>query len=109
MSETPNKIYLSENELPKAWYNLRADMKTQHAPLRNPATLEPITDPAQLSPIFCEELAKQELNTTDRFIELPEEIYEYYKLYRPSPLIRAYNLEKELGTPAKIFYKFEGN
>lgn len=106
--EVPYKIYLSEEELPKYWYNVRADMKTDHAPILNPATLKPVTV-ADLEPVFCTELAKQELNTTDRYIEIPEEVRNFYKMYRPGPLVRAYYLEKALGTPAKIYYKFEGN
>ena len=108
MSHIPYRTYLTEEQTPKYWYNLRADMKEQHDPLLNPATMQPVTV-EDLRPVFCDELAKQELNSTDRYIPIPEEIQEFYKLYRPSPLIRAYNLEKELGTPAKIYYKFEGN
>ena len=106
--EIPYKIYLEEDEMPKAWYNLRADMKVKPAPLLNPATHEPATLD-MLSQVFCRELAEQELNVTDAFIEIPEEIRSFYKMYRPSPLVRAYCLEKKLGTPAKIYYKFEGN
>lgn len=106
--EIPYKIYLEENEMPKAWYNLRADMKNKPAPLLNPGTLQPVTM-EELSGIFCEELAKQELNDTDAWIEIPEEIRGFYRMYRPSPLVRAYCLEKKLETPAKIYYKFEGN
>lgn len=104
----PYKIYLEENEMPKQWYNVRADMKQKPAPLLNPATMKPVTS-EELSQIFCEELVKQELNDTDRYIDIPEEILEFYKMYRPSPLVRAYCLEKKLDTPAKIYYKFEGN
>lgn len=107
MKNIPYKIFLSEEELPKAWYNVRADMKTDHAPILNPATLKPVTV-SDLEPVFCTELAKQELNTTDRYIEIPGEVRDFYKMYRPSPLVRAYCLEKALGTPAKIYYKFEG-
>lgn len=107
MSKIPYKIYLSEDELPKQWYNVRADMKEQHAPLLNPATHKPVTH-EELSAIFCDELASQELNAADAYIDIPEEIQEFYKMFRPSPLVRAYCLEKELGTPAKIYYKFEG-
>jgi tryptophan synthase beta chain len=103
----PYKIYLSEEEIPKAWYNVRADMKTDHRPILHPGTLQPVTE-ADLTPVFCDELVKQELNDKDRFIEIPEEIRNFYKMYRPSPLVRAYCLEKELGTPAKIYYKYEG-
>ena len=103
----PYKTYLSEDELPKAWYNLRADMKTDHRPMLNPATLQPCTV-ADLEPVFCNELAKQELNTADRFIPIPEEVLDFYKMYRPSPLVRAYCLEKALDTPAHIYYKYEG-
>ncbi len=106
--DIPYKIYLEEKEMPASWYNVRADMKTKPAPLLNPATLKPCTE-EDLKPVFCEELVKQELNNTDRFIEIPEEIRNFYKMYRPSPLVRAYFLEKKLGTPAHIYYKFEGN
>ncbi|MEG1017581.1 MAG: pyridoxal-phosphate dependent enzyme, partial [Oscillospiraceae bacterium] len=108
MKEIPYKIYLSEDELPSSWYNVRADMKTDHAPILNPRTFEPVTVD-DLSHVFCTELASQELNSQDRFIEIPQEIRDFYKMYRPSPLVRAYCLEKALGTPAKIYYKFEGN
>ena len=104
----PYKIYLEESELPKAWYNVRADMKNKPAPLLNPGTLEPMT-PEELEHVFCSELVRQELNDTDAYIEIPEEIRDFYKMYRPSPLVRAYCLEKKLGTPAMIYYKFEGN
>ena len=106
--EIPYKIYLSEKELPKKWLNLRAFMDKKPAPLLNPKTLEPITH-EDLSKVFCSELAKQELDDTTEYIDIPEEIRNFYKMYRPAPLIRAYCLEKALGTPAKIYYKFEGN
>ncbi len=106
--EIPYKIYLSEDELPVDWYNVRADMKNKPAPLLNPATREPMKF-EDLRPVFCDELIKQELNDTDRLIPIPAEIREFYKMYRPAPLVRAYCLEKKLGTPAKIYYKFEGN
>ncbi len=110
MPETkiPYKIYLNENELPKQWYNLRADMKNKPAPLLNPGTGEPMK-PEELEAVFCSELVKQELDNTTPYIDIPDEIYNFYKMYRPSPLVRAYFLEKKLGTPAKIYYKFEGN
>ena len=104
----PYKIYLNENEMPKAWYNLRADMKNKPAPLLNPGTLQPMTA-QELSGVFCEELVRQELDDTTPFFEIPEEIRSFYKMYRPSPLVRAYCLEEKLQTPAKIYYKFEGN
>lgn len=104
----PYKIYLEENEMPKTWYNVRADMKNKPAPLLNPGTLKPMTA-AELSGVFCDELVKQELDDVTPYIEIPEEIREFYNMYRPSPLVRAYCLEKKLGTPAKIYYKFEGN
>ena len=107
-NEIPYKIYLSESELPKSWYNLRADMKNKPAPLLHPGTHQPLKL-EELTPIFCEELAKQELDDKTPYIEIPEEIRNFYKMYRPSPLVRAYCLEKQLGTPAKIYYKFEGN
>ena len=106
--EIPYKIYLTENELPKEWYNVRADMRTDHRPLLNPATHEPVTL-AELEPVFCTELAKQELNDKDAYIEIPKPVRDFYKMYRPSPLVRAYCLEKYLDTPAEIYYKFEGN
>lgn len=106
--KTPYKTYLEENEIPKTWYNLRADMKNKPAPLLNPGTLKPVTID-ELSGIFCRELAEQELNNTDREIVIPDEIYHFYKMYRPSPLVHAEFLEKALDTPAHIFYKFEGN
>ena len=104
----PYKIYLEENEMPKAWYNVRADMKNKPAPLLNPGTLQPMTED-ELAHVFCRELAKQELDETTAFIPIPQEIRDFYRMYRPSPLVRAYCLEKALGTPAKIYYKFEGN
>ena len=104
----PHKIYLDENEIPRQWYNVRADMKNKPAPLLNPGTLEPMGY-EDLRPVFCDELIKQELDNDTRFFDIPEEIVDYYKTYRPSPLGRAYNLEKALGTPAHIYYKFEGN
>lgn len=106
--EIPYKIYLEESEMPKAWYNLRADMKNKPAPLLNPGTHQPMKA-EELAGVFCDELIKQELDDTTRFFEIPEEIRNFYKMYRPSPLVRAYCLEKALGTPAKIYYKFEGN
>jgi tryptophan synthase beta chain len=106
--EIPYKIYLNESEIPTRWYNLRADMKNKPAPLLNPGTGKPMTL-EELSGVFCTELAKQELNDTDPYIEIPQEIVSFYKMYRPSPLVRAYCLEEKLGTPAHIYYKFEGN
>ena len=110
MAETkiPYKIYLNEDEMPTAWYNLRADMKVKPAPLLNPATGKPMTA-QDLAPVFCDELVAQELDETTPYIAIPEEIRNFYKMYRPSPLVRAYCLEEKLGTPAKIYYKFEGN
>lgn len=104
----PYKIYLDEEEMPKSWYNLRADMKNKPAPLLNPATHQPMTK-EELSAVFCEELVNQELDETTANFEIPEEIRNFYKMYRPSPLVRAYCLEEKLKTPAKIYYKFEGN
>ena len=104
----PVKTYLEENELPKAWYNVRADMKKKPAPLLNPGTGKPVTF-EDLQPVFCDELIKQELDNDTRFFEIPEDILTFYKMYRPSPLVRAYFLEQALGTPAHIYYKFEGN
>ena len=104
----PYKIYLNENEMPAAWYNLRADMKHKPAPLLHPGTLEPMKA-EDLAGVFCEELVLQELDDNTAFFEIPEEIRSFYKMYRPSPLVRAYCLEEKLDTPAKIYYKFEGN
>lgn len=106
--EIPYKIYLKEGEMPKQWYNVRGDMKNKPAPLLNPATLKPVTK-EELSGIFCRELAEQELDDQNSYIDIPEEIIQFYKMYRPSPLVRAYCLEKKLETPAHIYYKFEGN
>lgn len=108
MKEIPYKIYLEENEMPKQWYNVRADMKKKPAPILNPGTLQPVTL-EELSHIFCEELAKQELDETTPYFDIPEEIRSFYRMYRPSPLVRAYCLEEKLQTPAHIYYKFEGN
>ncbi len=107
-NKIPYKIYLEENEMPKQWYNVRADMKNKPAPLLNPATLKPMTA-AELSTVFCDELVQQELDDTTPYFDIPIEIQDFYKMYRPSPLVRAYCLEKALDTPAKIYYKFEGN
>lgn len=104
----PYKIYLEENEMPTQWYNVRADMKNKPAPLLNLATLKPMTA-EELGHVFCDELVKQELDDTNPYIDIPQEIRDFYRMYRPSPLVRAYCLEKKLGTPAKIYYKFEGN
>ncbi len=106
--EIPYKIYLDEKDIPSSWYNMRADMKNKPAPLLNPGTRQPMTA-QELSGVFCEELVKQELDETTPYIEIPQEIRDFYKMYRPAPLVRAYCLEKKLGTPAKIYYKFEGN
>ena len=108
MAQIPYKIYLDESELPQAWYNLRADMKNKPAPLLNPATHQPMTFD-DLRPVFCDELVRQELDDTTPYFDIPGEILDFYKMYRPSPLILAEFLEKALGTPAKIYYKFEGN
>lgn len=108
MEKIPYKIYLEENEIPQAWYNVRTDMKNKPAPLLNPATLQPM-GVDDLKGVFCEELCKQELDNTTAYFPIPQEIRDFYKMYRPSPLVRAYFLEKALGTPAKIYYKFEGN
>ncbi len=104
----PYKIYLNEDEMPKEWYNMRADMKNKPAPLLNPGTHKPMTA-EELSVVFCEELVKQELDNDNRYIPIPDEIRKFYLMYRPSPLVRAYCLEEKLKTPAKIYYKFEGN
>ena len=107
-SKIPYKIYLSESEMPTAWYNLRADMRHKPAPLLHPGTHRPMTH-ADLAPVFCDELIEQELDDDTRYFPIPQEILDFYKMYRPSPLVRAYCLEKALDTPAKIYYKFEGN
>ncbi|WP_330644501.1 TrpB-like pyridoxal phosphate-dependent enzyme [Extibacter muris] len=104
----PYKIYLEESEMPKEWYNVRADMKNKPAPLLNPGTLEPMTF-EELRGVFCDELVRQELDDTTPYFDIPQEIQDFYKMYRPSPLVRAYCLEEALQTPAKIYYKFEGN
>ena len=106
--EIPYKIYLQENEIPTKWYNLRADMKVKPEPLYHPGTHKPMTA-EDLKPVFCDELIAQELDDTTPYIDIPEEILHFYKMYRPAPLVRAYYLEEKLGTPAKIYYKFEGN
>jgi len=108
MSDTPYKIYLEESELPECWHNIRAVMKEQPAPMLHPGTMQPCVE-EDLHPLFCKEVVAQEFNSKDEFIELPPEIRDFYKMYRPAPLVRAYCLEKELNTPAKILYKFEGN
>ena len=107
-NKIPYKIYLSEDEIPKQWYNVRADMKNKPAPLLNPATMKPMSFD-DLRPVFCDELIKQELDDTTAYIDIPQEVQDFYRMYRPAPLVRAYCLEKALGTPAKIYYKFEGN
>lgn len=108
MVKIPTKIYLSEEDIPRRWYNVRAVMKEKHDPFLNPATLKPCT-PGDLRPVFCDELIKQEFNDYDEYIDIPDGIVEFYKMFRPSPLVRAYWLEKYLDTPAHIYYKFEGN
>ncbi len=108
MSEIPYKTYLHESEMPKAWLNIKGFMKNKPEPLLNPATMKPCTK-EDLTPVFCDKLVDQELNVTDKYIDIPKPILDFYKLYRPSPLVRAYGLEKALDTPAEIYYKFEGN
>lgn len=108
MMKIPHRLYLTEDQMPSQWYNLRADMPEQPDPMLNPGTGKPITE-EELYPIFCKELAHQEMDCTTRWIDIPEGILEEYRIYRPSPLIRAYNLEQTLDTPAKIYYKYEGN
>ena len=107
-TKIPYKIYLEESEMPQAWYNVRADMKNKPAPLLNPGTLQPMTA-QELGGVFCQELVEQELDDHTPYIPIPQEIRDFYKMYRPSPLVRAYCLEEKLQTPAKIYYKFEGN
>ena len=108
MKNIPHRLYLTEDQMPKQYYNLRSAMKSQPDPMLNPGTLQPLKE-EELYPIFCEALAHQEMDAVTEYVDIPQEIQEVYKMYRPSPLIRAYNLEKALGTPAKIYYKFEGN
>lgn len=108
MVKIPHRLYLTEEQLPRKWYNLRADMKELPDPMLNPKTFKPATE-EDLYPVFCKKLAHQELDNETRYVDIPEEVQEFYKIYRPSPLIRAYNLEKYLDTPARIYYKFEGN
>ena len=108
MRDIPHRIYLTEDQIPRQWYNLRADMKEKPDPMINPATGKPAVV-EDLYPVFCEELARQEMDNDTAYFDIPEPVLDFYKMYRPSPLIRAYNLEKYLGTPAKIYYKFEGN
>lgn len=106
--DIPYKIYLSEDEMPRYWYNVRADMKTKPAPLLNPGTLQPMTA-EEMGQVFCAELVKQEMDNNTALIPIPEDVRNFYKMYRPSPLVRAYCLEEKLDTPAHIYYKFEGN
>ena len=108
MAKIPHRLYLTEEQMPKQWYNLRADMKEQPDPMINPGTGRPATE-EDLYPVFCKKLAHQEMDSATRYVDIPEEVQEMYKIYRPSPLIRAYQLEKYLDTPARIYYKFEGN
>ncbi|MBR3367048.1 MAG: TrpB-like pyridoxal-phosphate dependent enzyme, partial [Lachnospiraceae bacterium] len=107
-TKIPYKIYLSENEIPSSWYNVRADTKNKPAPLLNPGTLQPMTA-EELGTVFCSDLVAQELDNDTPYIPIPQEIRDFYKMYRPAPLIRAYGLEEKLQTPAHIYYKFEGN
>jgi len=106
--KVPHRLYLTEDQMPRQWFNLRSAMKEQPDPMLNPGTLQPLAE-EELYPIFCRELARQEMDGTTPYVDIPEEVLEVYKMYRPSPIIRAYELEKTLGTPAKIYYKFEGN
>ena len=108
MSDIPYKFYLDANDIPSAWYNVRADMKKKPAPLLNPATMQPVTA-AELENVFCSELVRQELDEANPWFEIPGPVRDFYRMFRPSPLIRAYFLERALGTPAHIYYKFEGN
>ena len=108
MKKTPHKVILTEDQMPRQWFNMRSAMKEQPDPMLRPDTLQPVTE-ADLAPIFCEELARQELDATHAYTDIPEPVLDIYKMYRPSPLIRAYDLEKALGTPARIYFKYEGN
>ena len=108
MSNIPYKIYLEEKEVPTSWFNIRSAMKNKSAPLLNPGTHQPMAA-EELAPVFCEELISQELDNDTEYFEIPKEVLDFYRMFRPSPLIRAYFLEKALGTPAHIYYKFEGN
>ena len=107
MKNIPYKIYLEEDEMPRSYQNLRAYMKDKPDPMLNPATLKPVSF-EDMRPVFWDACIEQELNVSDKFIPIPEEVFNFYKMYRPSPLVRAYNLEKALDTPAEIYYKFEG-
>lgn len=106
--KVPKRVFLTEDQMPTQWYNVRADMKEMHDPYINPGTMKPV-EPQDLLPIFCTELAKQEGDNTTRYIDIPSPVLDFYKIYRPSPIVRAYELEQALGTPARIYYKFEGN
>ncbi len=108
MKKTPHKVILTEDQMPQQWFNLRAVMKEQPDPMLRPDTLQPVTE-EDLAPIFCKELARQELDSADAYIDIPEPVLDIYKMYRPAPLIRAYDLERALGTPARIYFKHEGN
>ena len=105
MKKTPHKVILTEDQMPQRWFNLRSAMPEQPDPMLRPDTLQPVTE-ADLAPIFCEELARQELDAEHEFTDIPEGVLEIYKMYRPAPLIRAYDLEKALGTPARIYFKY---
>ena len=105
--QAPHRLYLREDQIPTQWYNLRADMPEKPEPIRLPNGQ--VAAPEDLAPVFCDELVRQELDDDTAYVDIPEPVLEMYRIYRPSPLCRAYNLEKALGTPAKIYYKFEGN
>lgn len=107
MSNIPYKIYLTEDEMPRYYQNLKAYMTEKPSPMLNPKTLKPVTF-VDMRSVFCDACIEQELNETDKFIPIPDEVFDFYKMFRPSPLVRAYNLEKLLDTPAEIYYKFEG-
>ncbi|MDR1796680.1 MAG: TrpB-like pyridoxal-phosphate dependent enzyme, partial [Clostridiales Family XIII bacterium] len=106
-TQIPHRLYLQESEIPKQWYNLRADMKEQPDPMLLPDGT--VAQEEHIYPVFCKQLAHQEMDGETRFVDIPEEVLEIYKVYRPAPLCRAYDLERTLDTPAKIYYKFEGN
>lgn len=104
--EKTKKFILTEKELPTHWYNIVAEMQNKPMPILNPATKQPMKE-EELYPLFAKELSHQELNQTDAWIEIPEEVRDKYKIYRPTPLVRAYDLEKALDTPAHIYFKNE--
>ncbi len=106
-ARAPYRLYLTEDQIPRRWYNLRANMPNKPEPMRLPNGQ--VATAADIAPVFADELIAQELDDTTPYFDIPEPVLEMYRVYRPSPLVRAYNLERALNTPAKIYYKFEGN